>query len=413
MAVIGQSLQSVLGGGIRFARPIVSYGGGDVSAQALGSLQELSYKEGTEQTGDTVEMKLADPEGLIRMSWSLKSATAITLALESENWNYIGERTYRDCGSFQVNRISIRQDKHSGSIVSISATSIPVSSNSRLEKKNKAWTNTTLQAMAQQIASDNGLSLQFQTQENPKIARSDQHDESDFVLLDRHCQENDLFLKVKSGALWVISKEQMENQTPVGTIICPKLDSPGGINGGGVENWEISESTEDTYKGAKVSWRNNRTGQTVTGQTIDPKAVVGAMLHDKYIPHPEDLIPTQGKAPLFATIQSIVQDILPKQTPWPTTVLPSPIPIAETDAGMNARAKRVARSKLKKKNRKGKKHQMTIPLNLRVEAGTVYTLQGFSPDFDGPWLVTEVEHKFAAKGGATTVLNMQMSIQGY
>src|SRR6516162_330324 len=126
MAVIGQSLQSVMGGGIRFARPIVSYGGGDVSAQALGSLQELSYKEGTEQTGDTVEMKLADPEGLIRMSWSLKSATAITLALESENWNYIGERTYRDCGSFQVNRISIRQDKHSGSIVSISATSIPV-----------------------------------------------------------------------------------------------------------------------------------------------------------------------------------------------------------------------------------------------------------------------------------------------
>lgn len=413
--VLGQTLQGILNGATRFARPIVTYNGAGVSQQVYPSLQELCYKEGTEQTGDNVELRLADPEGRFRLTWKLKGAVPLNLALESENWNYLGERTYRDCGSFEIHRIQIKQAKRGGTVVSLYATSIPVSSSGRLERKNRAWTKTTLKAMAQQIATDNKLTLQYQAKENPKIARSDQHDESDFVLLNRHAHESDLFVKVKNHALWIISKEELERQSPVGKIICPTPDNPGGINGvGGIEDWEINESTEDTYKACEVKFRNCKTGTTLVGDCTDPAAVVGATLRDKYNPHPETDEDTDNSpmpVPKAVTASGLLPPLIPN--PWATHKYPATVPTVDANAGSTTKAKRTARSKLKKKNRKGKKHRLVVPLNLRVEAGTVYTLAGFSPDFDANWLITECEHKFSAHGGSTTSLDMQMCITGY
>lgn len=412
---LGQSLQDILNGATRFARPIITYNGAGVSQLVYPSLQELTYKEGTEQTGDNVELKLADPEGKFRLTWRLKGAVPLNLALESENWNYLGERTYRDCGSFEISRIGIKQQKRSGTTVSLYATSIPVSSSGRLERKNRAWTKTTLKAMAAQIAADNNLTLQYIAKEDPAIARSDQHDESDYVLLNRHAHENDLFIKVKNHALWIISKEELEQQSPVGTIICPTPDHPGGINGfGGIEDWEINESTEDIYKAAEVKFRNCKTGTTLVGTCTDPHAVVGATLRDKYNPHPESDEDTDN-APMTVPKAAAASGLLPPliQKPWAKNPYPATVPAISANTGSTTKAQRVAKSKLKKKNRKGKKHRLVVPLNLRIEAGTVYTLKGFSPDFDSNWLIIDCEHKFSAKGGSTTSLDLQMCITGY
>lgn len=413
--LFGQTLQDILNGATRFARPIITYNGTGVSQQVYPSLQELVYKEGTEQTGDNVELKLADPEGLFRLTWSLKAAVPLNLALESENWNFLGERTYRDCGSFQISRIGISQSKRAGTIVALNASSIPISSSGRLERKNRAWSKTTLKAMAAQIAADNGLALQYIAKENPSIARSDQHDESDFVLLNRHAHENDLFVKVKSGTLWIISKEELEHQSPVGTIVCSTPDHPGGINGtGGFEHWEINESTEDIYKAAEVKFRHPKTGATLVGTCTDPNAVVGPTLRDHYYPHPEDTEDTDNSEmpiPKASSATGLLPPLISQV--WAYNPYPQTVPAVDSNTASTTKAGRVAKSKLKKKNRKGKKHRITVPLNLRVEAGTVYTLQGFSPDFDANWLVTECEHKFSAKGGSTTSLDLQMCILGY
>lgn len=286
--VLGPALQGLISG-TRWAAPIISYNNGDVTAQVFPSLKELCYREGTEFTGDSVDLKLADPEGKFRLTWTLKAAVPLNLALESYNWNYPGERIHRDCGSFEIHRIEIRQEKGGGTTVELAATSIPVSANGRLERKSRAWTKTTLKAIAQQIATDNGLALQYNAKENPKISRADQHDESDFVLLERHAQESDLFVKVKQKTLWIISKEELEHQAPVGTIVCPTPGNPGGVNGqGGIVSWEINETTEDIYKAAEVSFRNNKSGRVVTQSVTDPNAVVGPVHRVKDDPHAED-----------------------------------------------------------------------------------------------------------------------------
>jgi phage protein D len=99
--------------------------------------------------------------------------------------------------------------------------------------------------------------------------------------------------------------------------------------------------------------------------------------------------------------------------PWQRTIYPAQMPVVDTNAASTSKAKRKSRARLKKKNRKGKKHRLTLALDLTLEAGDVYTLQGFSPDFDGPWLITEVEHKFAGKSGSQTTLTLQKCITGY
>jgi hypothetical protein len=98
---------------------------------------------------------------------------------------------------------------------------------------------------------------------------------------------------------------------------------------------------------------------------------------------------------------------------WPTVTPPKNLQIDNKNTKTKTKADRSARAKLKKKNRKGKRHRIVFPLNLRLESGNVYTLQGFSPDFDGDWLVIGCEHRFAGKSGSTTTLELEMVITGY
>lgn len=85
----------------------------------------------------------------------------------------------------------------------------------------------------------------------------------------------------------------------------------------------------------------------------------------------------------------------------------------DTNTVKKTRAAKVAKNKLKGKNRKHKKHGLELPFNPMIESGTVYTLQGFSPDFDGNWLITQVTHTFTGKGGTKTSIELEKAITSY
>ena len=91
----------------------------------------------------------------------------------------------------------------------------------------------------------------------------DQHDQSDLVHLGKHCEENDLCLKIKDNTIWIQSHEQLEKQAPVGTIVCNTPSNPGGINGkGGFIDWSFDENVEDCYKACEVAYRDIKTGRS-------------------------------------------------------------------------------------------------------------------------------------------------------
>jgi hypothetical protein len=110
---------------------------------------------------------------------------------------------------------------------------------------------------------------------------------------------------------------------------------------------------------------------------------------------------------LSSEFQSALKSSLPKgvqlnlfgRTPLATV----PTATIENNETKTTRADKVAKSRLKKKNRKRHSKSIVLPLNLSLESATVYTTQGFSPDLDGNWLVTSVTHSLKKSGSTTSV----------
>jgi hypothetical protein len=70
----------------------------------------------------------------------------------------------------------------------------------------------------------------------------------------------------------------------------------------------------------------------------------------------------------------------------------------------------VAANTLAQKNRKRKQSSMELPFDPTIEEGTTWTLQGFAPNFDGKWLITEVVYTFAGKGGSRLTIELMQCL---
>jgi hypothetical protein len=88
---------------------------------------------------------------------------------------------------------------------------------------------------------------------------------------------------------------------------------------------------------------------------------------------------------------------------------PGKTPI-ETELDKIAQHNDVAANTLCQKNRKRKQSSLELPFDPTVEEGTVYTLQGFAENFDGNWLVTEVDFSFAGKSGSRMTLELMQCL---
>jgi hypothetical protein len=85
----------------------------------------------------------------------------------------------------------------------------------------------------------------------------------------------------------------------------------------------------------------------------------------------------------------------------------------ETDSDKVERAKKVAKSELKKKNRKRNKKGIVVPYNAALESGTVYAVTGSRSDLDGNWLVVDMTHTFVKGAGATSTVNLERCITAF
>jgi hypothetical protein len=70
----------------------------------------------------------------------------------------------------------------------------------------------------------------------------------------------------------------------------------------------------------------------------------------------------------------------------------------------------VAANTLAQKNRKRKQSSMELPFDPTIEEGTVYQLTGFAPNFDGKWLITEVNFSFTGKAGSRMTLELMQCL---
>ena len=397
--------------------PVIAINGYPLPATIAGNVYRVQYKEGLVMTGDTVCLDISDPTGSFRRGFKLKAAVPVTLSIVSSG------RT-RVCGSFYIHTLEMRGDKSGGADIHIDCTSIPITpaSTVRTERKSRASEKTTLKDLTTKAAGESGLSVTYKAADNPTIGRVDQHDESDLVHLGKHCSENDFALKIKDNAIWVLDREALEKQAPVGTIVIPSPGNPGGINGvGGITSWSLTECVEDVYKGAEVAFKDHKTGKLVVGTVTDPNASdLGPTLRDKRNPHDAESTDLNEKDTSKETtpptpVKNNPKNLLGINLPSAAIAgsLFSTVPLAttptvnlETNAAKKARALKVATSKLKEKNRNRHKKSIVKPYDPSLESGTVYAVSGSRSDLDGNWLVVSVTNTLS-KGGNTTSAELE------
>jgi hypothetical protein len=250
--------------------PIVTVAGTDASSFITPNLLHLTYKEGighdggATAMGDTVDLSFADPHGQFRRSWSANTAAEFNLTLQVGNFT-------RQIGKMQLKSIRISQSKHRGTVIHLSATSIPVDSHVRLTKKSQAWEKTDLKTIASQIAQHNKLKLNYLPKDNPTIERADQHDHSDAFMLSKLASEHDYRMKIVNGTLTIRDSKDIESAPSVGTFICPAPNNPGGLGGKGIIDWEYQDSLEDVYTQSTVSYKDPKTGTTTQAMSSDVK----------------------------------------------------------------------------------------------------------------------------------------------
>lgn len=266
VTAIGSALGTLAGAGVasRMAKCIVGYQGTDITALIKTNLIEMTYKDMASGSADTLDLLIADPDYRFSQQWSFERGKPITITLEQDAWLANGT-TQVALGTFFIDELDL---DYPPSTIHLRCSAIDPASTAKWQKKNRAWENTTLKSLAQQVATEMKAQLIYKSSINPSIARVDQTEKADLEFLRRQCKAYSLNVYTKPGKsgkqqLIVYDEIDAEAAGAKWTLVRPVNGQPGGIENQGILKAQLVSSSQDTYKSATVTYHNPETGKTV------------------------------------------------------------------------------------------------------------------------------------------------------
>src|SRR5271165_1855934 len=271
LTAVGGALGTLGGIGVssRTALCIVTYQGTDITALIKTNLIECTYKDMASGSADTLDLLIADPDYRFSQQWSFQRGKPITITLEQDAWLQNG-KTQVALGTFFIDELDLDYPP----TIHLRCSAIDPSNTAKWQKKNRAWEGTTLQALAQQVATEMKAQLIYKSSINPSIARVNQTEKADLEFLRRMCKEYSLNVYIKPGKsgqqqLIVYDEIDAEAAGSKWTLVRPANGQPGGIENGGILKVQLVSSSQDTYKSTTVTYHNPETGKTVTNSYQD------------------------------------------------------------------------------------------------------------------------------------------------
>ena len=381
--------QLVAGSTVRRTNVSLSIAGTDVTQQLAPELISFEHSDDTERNADTITIKISDAQHKYLLEWTIDKGTEIVAKIQTFNWSKPGETLEVECGSFYVDRIEYSSNP---SIVTIKATSLPVSGSFKGVVKNKGWENQTLKQIAEQIAKESGLKLDYRAKDNPQMARCDQDYESDGRLLLRLATQAGLCVKVQKKTLIIFDEEELDKQEPWTTLtrdITP------------IKSWRLTTSSNHTVRGIRSSYMSPDTGKVTKYDFTprDPPEAVTSIDLDKVRP----LDPP--KLELWMTDNNFEpQDLPPGWDKYTWNFKDSEEP-----------AKKRARKHCRRRNRAEWEIDITLPGSVMWAAGTVVKLdETWGPKFgDSNYLIRRVVHKVDRSSGYECNLSLRKVLKDY
>ncbi|GHU78866.1 hypothetical protein AGMMS49992_30210 [Clostridia bacterium] len=158
---------------------------------------------------------LADPSSKKKKGGGSNAVvgTVLRVKIVAESWNNAGDTRTLNCGSFEIDGFDYQESPGSAT-ASIKATSVPLDTSIRNELHSQGWEETTLQAIASDIAERGNLSLIYELDDDPELDRVDQRQEGDLAFLQRVVEEHGARLKVSDNQIIIFDEESYEQKPP-------------------------------------------------------------------------------------------------------------------------------------------------------------------------------------------------------
>ena len=343
----------------------VKYDNKDISADLAGFLNGLSYTDNMSGEADTLDLTLEDRQGLWQSDWLPEKGATLDASLLSTNWDslYEGSKDLK-LGLFEIDEIS-----SSGypSEVQIRSVSVPDNNKLRGVERTRSWEKAELKTICNDVATGAEMELVFDTEQNPKIDRAEQTEQSDLAFLLALTRDQGLALKIHEKKVVVFDETKYEEEEAKITIVKPRtMFVPSGdqayvLN---VLGYSLSNKTRDIYKACHVKHQQSKT-----------KAVIEATFTD---PDKKD---KEGKT---LEIKEQVETI--------------------------ADAERLAKKRLREKNCNEWTGSFTVVGNFNLVAAMTINLLGFGA-FDGKYIITRASHSIGS--GYQTSIDVRRCLNGY
>lgn len=346
----------------------------DLSDDIAPYFLSLSYTDNLSNSADDVTLTLEDRAALWSHEWMPDRGAQLDVTIQTLNWDTLieGLKTL-PLGAFEIDEIELSSLP---SVVQIKGLSIIGTAQLRGVEHNRAWENVTLQKVCQDIADANGLQLFYDCDDEIKLERTEQNYQSDLEFLQKLCTDNGLALKVAADKLIVFDEYKYESADPVIIIRHPRMaavptqqetagqEQPQPIIINKLESYRFKIKTRDVYKACHLKYQKGKKDAVIeaTFTAPDKKDSDGLTLE---ISDQADSIPD---------------------------------------------AERIAKKKLRDKNKEEITGSMTMRGNLNLVAGIVVQVEGFG-QFDGKFIIVKATHDLS--DGYTTSIDIRRCLNGY
>lgn len=341
----------------------ITFNGVDISDSMLKYLTSLTYNDYEEGESDEIQIALQDRNGVWVQQWiedlidsSAEGKMKIDVTITRKNWTASSGDFSLPCGTFELDSIVVDGPP---TTVTIKGIALPFSSTIRQTLKSKAWEAISLSGIANEMASENGMTCLYESSNDPTYSRLEQYYLSDIAFLQQLCEDAGISLKATNNGLVLFDQATYEGVDTVLTLA---------YGGGGYTKYRLSSDDADTeYASCRVSYVDPTTGTVIE--------------HTAYVEDYDDESDTNQHLEITAKVISI------------------------------AEAESMATAQLRKYNKFAKTASITIPGNPAIVSGVTVLLTDWGA-WDGTYMVYEVSHNVNGNGYVTK-MSIRQVLEGY
>lgn len=360
----------------RRAYPKVIYNKVDISEALKPYLKSVEYMDMLTGQADDLQLTLEDRDGLWLEAWFPDKGATLTASILTQYWTAPTDAEKElPLGLFEIDEIECSAIP---SETKIKAVSVPNNTTLRGEGRTRSWEGYTIQKIAQDIANNAGMQLNFSSKDNPTLERVEQTEQSDLAFLDKLCQDNGLSLKVTDNQIVIFDMADMEAAEASLIFVRPTmkgLDTSVSIDVNSNDmnsestlkrlkptSWRFTSSVRDVYKSCTVEHSQGKKKAKISATFTDPNKTEGKML------------------------------------------------LVKKDVKSVEEAERMARKELREKNKDEVTGSITCMGDTDLSAGLTVTVKGFGK-FDGKYILSQVKHSLGS--GYTCSVDLRRCLNGY